>query len=132
MNRVVLLATAFCFIAGCARPDQVTTIPSPVDGVFYTVETFYGHGPTSDTKRIYAHLQRNGRAKRLLVLEGENLTVTKVNWDGPHDVTLCLDGGITSTFRNVVTLILGNASETIRNHLLEDCKPTSKVPLGPR
>jgi hypothetical protein len=137
MNRLVLcFATVFCLIVGCGRPDRVTTVPSPVEGVFYTVETTFGHGPSSDTNRIHAHLRRNGQAKRLLVLEGENLTVTKVNWDGPHDVTVCLDGVITNTFRNVVTLIVGNASETIRNHLHEDCKPASKRDseqfLGPR
>jgi hypothetical protein len=32
-----------------------------------------------------------------------------------------LDGGITGTFRSEVTLISGNASETIQNHLQEHC-----------
>jgi hypothetical protein len=112
------------FISGCAKPDRVITIKSPTDGVFYTVETFKAGGPTSDTTRVYAHLERNGKAKRLLVLDGGNLTVKKIIWNDPHNATLCLDGGITETFRNHVTLIVGDApddSETINNSLLEHC-----------
>lgn len=110
--------------SGCSKPDHVTTIKSPTEGVFYTVETFKAGGPTSDTTRVIAHLERNGKAKKILVLDGENLTVAKVIWNSPHDVTLCLQGGITNTFRNEVTLIVGdtpNGSETIYNHLGEHC-----------
>jgi hypothetical protein len=109
------------FITGCAKPNAVATFRSPTDGLFYTVETYYGSGPASDTNRVYAHLERNGKAKKILVLEGENLTVTKITWNSSHDATLCLDGGITGTFRSEVTLISGNASETIQNHLQEHC-----------
>ena len=63
----------------------------------------------------------------MLVLDGENLMVTKIIWNNSHDVTICLDGGITDTFRNEVTLIVGDGphdSETIYSHLLESCKAT--------
>jgi hypothetical protein len=112
---------------GCSKPDQVITFKSPIDGIFYTVETYYGRGPSSDTNRVYAHLERNGKAKKMLVLEGENLTVAQITWDRPHEAILCLDGGITGIFRSEVTLISGDTSETIHNRLQENCKVTSKV-----
>jgi|GEM_PF-2115951 len=114
--------------SGCSKPNSVTTSKSPTDGLFYTVETFKAGGHTSDTTRVYAHLERNGKAKKMLVLDGENVTVQKISWNNPHDATLCLDGGITDTFRNEVTLIVGDApedSETIHNHLQEHCDSSS-------
>jgi len=113
-------------LTGCAKPDHVTKMKSPIEGVFYTVETYYGRGgPSSDTNRVYAHLERNGKAKKMLVLEGENLTIAKITWDSPHEASLCLDGGITATFRSEVTLISGNTSETIHNRLQQHCDATT-------
>jgi hypothetical protein len=115
-------------VSGCSKPDGVTTIKSPTEGVFYTVEIFKAGGPTSDTTRVYAHMERHGKDKKLLVLDGENLTVAKIIWNNPHDATFCLDGGITNTFRNEVTLIVGDTpddSVTIYNHLREHCDSTS-------
>jgi hypothetical protein len=133
LKRYRVLSAVFLtayFLSGCAKPDHVSTIKSPVDGFFYTVETFNGSGPSSDTTRVFAHLERNGKSKKMLVLEGENLTVAKITWSAPDDATLCLDGGITGTFRSEVTLISGNSSETIHNHLQESCKAAPASPTG--
>lgn len=120
----------YCFIAvlivslisGCAKPDHVTTVKSPTEGVFYTVETFNGHGAAdSDFTRVYAHLERNGKSDRKLVVDGTYLEISKIIWAGPHDVTLCKQAGITNSFRSEVTLISGDTSETIHNHLEEHC-----------
>jgi hypothetical protein len=127
---LVLLCLMIVMVSGCAKPDSVITIKSPTQGVFYTVETFKTSGPTSDTTRVYAHFERNGKDKKLLVLDGGNLTVAKIIWNDPNDATLCLSGGITETFRNQVTLIVGDApddSETINNHLQEHCDSTSTI-----
>jgi hypothetical protein len=95
---------------------------SPAEGVFCTVETFYGHGAAdSDFTRVYAHLERSGKSKKVLVLSGTNITVSKIIWTSPHEDTICLEGGITDTFRTAVTLFAGDASETIRSHLDEHC-----------
>jgi len=121
----ILLWLAFLhigFVTGCSKPNTITTFKSPMDGLFYTVETYYGSGPSSDTSRVYAHLERDGKTERMLVLEGENLTVKGITWDSPHAATICLEGGITGTFRSEVTLISGKTSETIQNHLQEHCK----------
>ncbi|MDP9053422.1 MAG: hypothetical protein M3N93_03850 [Acidobacteriota bacterium] len=123
MKRLVswLALLQIVFMSGCSKPNAVTTFKSPMDGLFYTVETYYGSGPASDTSRVYAHLERDGKSRRMLVLEGDNLTVKKITWNSPYDATLCLDGGITGTFRSEVTLISGSTSETIQNHLQEHC-----------
>jgi hypothetical protein len=131
MKKYFLLISLYLvvnLVSGCAKPDHIMTTNSPIKGVFYTVEVFKADGPTSDTTRVYAHLERNGKTKKMLVLDGGNLTVARIIWNNPHDATLCLGGGITETFRNQVTLIVGDApddSETINNHLREHCDATS-------
>ena len=120
---VTTLCVALSLALGCARPDHVESIKGPVEGVFYTVETFYGHGAiASDFTRVYAHLERNGKSDRQLVIDGEYLEFSKIIWVGPHDVTLCMKGGFADSFRTQVTLTVGNASETIHNHLEEHCQ----------
>jgi hypothetical protein len=107
---------------GCRNPDSVVTVQSPIEGLFYTVETSKAAGPTSDTTRVFAHFERGGKSRKILVLSGENMTVSKVSWNNSHDATLCLDSGITDTFRNEVTLIVGDTpedSKTVHNHLQE-------------
>ncbi len=111
-------------MAGCAKPDSVTIIKAPVDGMFYTVEVSRAAGPAADTTRMYAHLERNGKTRKILVMEGENITVGSFSWNNPHQATICLDGGITDVFRNQVTLIIGDSvadSETVHHELKEDC-----------
>jgi len=111
-------------LLGCAKPNRVETVNSPTNGVFYTVETF-GNGPlVSDFTRVYAHLERRGKSDKKLVIDGDYLEFSKITWNDPHDVTLCMKGGITNTFRNEVTLIVGDRpedSETIHSHLDEHC-----------
>lgn len=109
-------------LTGCAKPDHVETIKSPVDGLFYTVETYNGHGPAdADFTRVYAHLERNGRSDKQLVVDGGYLELSKITWVSPHDVTLCMKAGVTNSFRNEVTLSLDDTSITINNHLQERC-----------
>ena len=101
---------------------------SPVKGVFCTVETFNGHGAVdSDFTEVYVHLERNGKSKKVLVLSGTSMTISKIVWTAPYEETICLGGGFTNTFRNQATLFLGDASETIRSHLNEHC---SEVPTA--
>jgi len=109
--------------SACAKPDHVTTIKSPLNDVFFTIETFNGHGAAdADFTRVYAHFERNGKSDKKLVVDGTYLEIPKINWTGPHDVTLCKQAGITNSFRSDVTLTAGTTSESIRNHLDERCK----------
>ncbi len=80
------------------------------------METFNGHGAAdSDFTRVYAHLERNGKSDRKLVVDGGYLEISKITWTGPHDVTLCKQAGTTNSFRSDVTLISGDTAETIHN-----------------
>jgi hypothetical protein len=127
VKKTGLLITTYLTVSlvlACTRPDSVTIIKAPLEGVFYTVEVSKAGGPTADTTRVYAHLERDGKAKKILVLAGENVTVGKITWNNPRQATICLDGGITDVFRNEVTLIVGDSvgdSETIHHQLKEDC-----------
>lgn len=126
MRATALIAAFLCLaMAGCAKPNKVEVSQSPTKGVFFTVETYYGHGaPSPDITKVYAHFKRHGNSKRIAVLEGEDLTVSKIVWNTPHEDTICLDGGFTDTFRNEVTLIVGNGlqdSVTIHSRLREHC-----------
>lgn len=79
---IPVLCLAASFVSGCAKPDHVTTISSPLEGVTYTVETTIGLGAiTSIYTSVYARLQRKGRTDRALVLSGENLQVSRITWN---------------------------------------------------
>jgi hypothetical protein len=128
------ICLAVLFVSGCGKPDKLTTVMSPTEGLFYTIETSFGHGAiSSDYTRVYAHLERNGKAARILVIDGEYLESVRIIWISPNDVTLCLQpGSFTNSFRNQVTLIVGdttNDSVTVHNHLQEHCDAAS-IPKG--
>jgi len=75
---LIALYLTVSFISGCAKPDHVTTVKSPTEGVFYTVETFNGHGAAdSDFTRVYAHLERNGESDKKLVVDGGYLEIAR-------------------------------------------------------
>jgi hypothetical protein len=136
MNRIcvfVAMLSAIGSLAGCSslKADKVITIKSSSPDVFYTVEIFNGDGPVSaDVTRVYAHLQRDGQSARLSVLEGEYLSVERVTWLGPNEVSLCISHGITTIFRNRVTLRVEGASEKIRTHLQEASKGVCPAPVS--
>jgi hypothetical protein len=70
-------------LTGCVKPDKIITSNSPVTGLWYTVETFHGHGPLdSDYTRIYAHFDRLEKSDRKLVLSGEYLEESDIYWNG--------------------------------------------------
>jgi hypothetical protein len=53
-------------VSGCAKPNSVTIIKAPLEGMFYTVEVSKAAGPAADTTRVYAHLERMERLERYL------------------------------------------------------------------
>jgi hypothetical protein len=132
MERFSLLATMVSLVTGCAKPSHVTTVQSPLSGVFYTVETFDGLGPPDcDFTRVVAHLERGRQIDRKLVVDGCYLEISRITWNNSHDVTLCMEGGMTDSFRTEVTLVAGErSSETIHNHLREDCQTTPTASPG--
>ena len=129
----LILLSVLIFGSGCyspdRNPDDIATVKLPIDGIFYTIETYYGHGLAiaPDITRVYAHLERAGKSIKILVLEGEDLTV-KITWDkdNPHEVRFCTTGFI-GIFQNIVTLIVGDTpgSSVKIHHNLKDCCDSS-------
>jgi hypothetical protein len=118
-----LILLQLSIVIGCAKPDRVAVFKSPDPELFYTVETYNGHGAaSSDFTRVYAHVERDGKADKKLVLDGEYLLVGKVTWVSANEVNLCISEGLTNSFRNEVTLSAGSLSKTVRTHLQENCQ----------
>lgn len=130
LYRLLVLLIAVGVFAGCAliaHPDSVQRFDSPVAGLFFTVETWYGHGAIApDFTRVYAHLEANGKTREL-VLDGEYLEKTKVIWLSPTEVTLCVETtyqeGYTDHFRSYVTLSVGGVAKTIHSRYQGRCQP---------
>jgi hypothetical protein len=119
---VVCLSVIVFGILGCSRPDKITIIASPRPALFYTVETVSGDGPmSSGSTEVYANLRDGSKVRRVLVLRGLYLQISSVKWNSPDDVTLCVAGGISSVFRNQITLNGENMFVTVRNHFAEQC-----------
>ena len=130
MRKISIWLLLLLSVLGCGKSDSVQIVKSPIKGLFYTVELSKAAGPVSNTTRVFAHLERGGKSKKILVLDGSDMTISKITWNNPHDVTLCLAAGITSTFRNQETLIVGDTpadSITIHNNLDEHCNATSTI-----
>jgi hypothetical protein len=131
LGRLLVLLIAVGIFAGCAliaHPDSVQRFDSPVAGLFFTVETRYGHGAVSpDFTQVYAHLEANGKNDRELVMDGEYLEKINVIWLSPTEVALCVEKGyregFTDHFRNYATLRAGGVSKTIHSHFQEHCQP---------
>ena len=119
---VLCLSATILAIAGCSRPDKISTIASPRPGLFYTVETKSGDGPmSSGSTDVYANLRDGSKIRRMLVLRGLYLQISSVKWNSQDDVTLCVTGGITSIFRNQITLNGEDIFVTVHNHFSEQC-----------
>lgn len=122
----VFLSIAVLGIVGCSRPDKVTTVASPRPALFYTVETTSGDGPmSSGSTDVYANLRDGSKVHRVLVLRGLYLQISSIKWNSPDDVTMCVAGGITSVFRNQITLNGDDTYVTVHNHFDERCDSTS-------
>jgi hypothetical protein len=129
----MLLLQAVLF-TGCANPDRVVKVNSPMGGVFLTVETWHGQGASSnDFTRIYAHFESKGKSDKELLLDGEYLEDTKVVWLNPSEITFCVPSGSpTDHFANNVTLNAGNESWRIHSLLQEHCNSVaSETPDQP-
>ena len=108
-------------LAGCYKPDKITTVRFPDQEIFFTIETSVGHGALStDYTHVYARVARNGKTDNKEVLSGEDLEIAKIIWTEPDEATVCLVEGTTVIFRNYVTLSINDGqSKTIRTHLQE-------------
>ena len=76
---------------------------------------------SSGSTEVYANFTVAGKNHRELVLRGVYLNIDSLIWGSPNDATICLKGGITSIFRNEVTLNADASFVTVHNHLAERC-----------
>jgi hypothetical protein len=123
----LFLSVVVLGIVGCSRPDKITTVASPRPALFYTVETTSGDGPmSSGSTDVYANLRDGSKVRRVLVLRGLYLQISSIKWNSPDDATLCIaPGGITSVFRNQITLNGEDTYVTVHNRLAEQCDASS-------
>jgi len=124
MDKIIQLSTLLllAMFSACSRSTQISTIKSPVAGIFYTVETYEGQGAIdNDYTRVYLHMERSGQSDKALVLSGTYVVVSKVEWiNSTENVIFTENGGFTDTFRNQVTLRAGGVTETFHAYLQEN------------
>jgi hypothetical protein len=121
--RLATLLIQALLLTGCAKPDRIVRVNSPVGELFLTVETWHGQGAISnDFTRIYAHFENKGKSDKELVLDGEYLEDTKVIWLNPSELKFCVPyGSPTDSFRSNLTLRAGDESWRLHSRLQENC-----------
>lgn len=104
------------------HPDTIRTTNSPEKGLFVTVETYHGNGPVdNDFTNIYVHLVWDGKSDKASVLSGEYIEGSKIIWLDRANLRICVSEGLTSTFRNQVTLGDPGHYRTVHVHLADRC-----------
>ena len=112
------------FVLNCSKPNEVKTIKTPIDGVSFTVETFYGHAAMdADITNVSAIFEQNGKRCKKLVLHGQNVTITNINWINEDKFLICVNGGIITILNSNVTLNAGGISKIIECRLQQPGSP---------
>jgi len=124
----VISAISLLVLVACSEPapSEVKRLDSPVVGMFYTVETYFGQGAIdNDYTKVYLHLERQGKSVQRLVLSGTYVTVSRIDWSSPSENTIVFTGGYTDTFSNWATLSIDGKSEHVHVRLQEDKEPAT-------
>jgi hypothetical protein len=120
--RILVCIVLGALLSACAKPNRVVKVLSPTPGLTYETEYFNGAGAAvSDTGRVYARAVVGGITYRILVLEGDNLDVERVVWNLPANVTLCVNDGLITTFRQSIYLLVGPRIVSVTNHVDSHC-----------
>lgn len=129
---LMIICFAFIFSLNCSKPNEIKTIKTPIDGIFFTIETSYGRAAMdSDITEVYANLERNGRKDKTLVLHGQNMTVSNIVCVNDRNYTICVDSGITTISNGEIALKAGDASEKIHCHFQQPSNSNqNSVPNG--
>jgi hypothetical protein len=118
-----LLATLF--VAACSKTStEVTELSVPDSSLKLTFSAGRGGGPlVADSSELTMSLHKGKESDSEVVLSGIYITLKRVTWDNPHNATICIDGGYTSTFRNNITLNANDQHYSYPVHfaLREDC-----------
>ena len=119
---MAVLGTLLSLLPACSsKPSATRTYPSPSTGLAIVVEDFGGDGPLSaDTTRVYAVRQSGQKTMRQLIVEGEYLGLSRVEWKGADQLVLSISPeSMTSSFYNNVTLSDGATSLKVHTTLLQ-------------
>ena len=120
--RVLGAIAAMFFVSGCNKVDETTITRGSNNRVAFVIETSLGGGPvSSDYTVISAVLEGDKEGKKVLVLSGENLVIKKFTWTDANNVYICLKGGITDRYVNLVLVGPLDTPVNVHNHLVEDC-----------
>lgn len=120
--KIGILGAVLSFLPACSsKPSSTRTYPSSSPALSVVVEDFGGEGPlSSDTTQVYAVRISNGKPNRQLIVEGEYLGLSKVEWIGADKLTLYISSeSMTSRFYNNVTLSDGSTSMKVHTTLTQ-------------
>jgi hypothetical protein len=125
--RVLLLSTV-CIVLGLlfgcdGKPSATRNYPSSSPGLSVVVEDFEEPGPiTADTTRVYGVFTSNGKTVRRLIVEGEYLGLSRVDWKGVGELQLCISPrSMTSSFYNNIVFSAESTSIVIHTTLVQSC-----------
>lgn len=119
-----MFGTILSVLFGCSgNPSTTQNYPSSSPLLSLVVENFEGNGPlSSDTTRIYAVRKSSEKTVKQLIIEGEYLGLSHVDWRDVDQVELCISpDSMTSIFYNNVTLSDGSTSMNIHTVLVQSC-----------
>lgn len=117
-----MIGAMFSLLAACTgEPSSTRTYPSPSGKLAIIVENFGGDGPLSaDTTRVYAVRRSGSAAIKRLILEGEYLGLSSIEWTHKDEVRLSISSeSMTSSFYNNTTLSDGKNSLKVHTEMLQ-------------
>lgn len=122
MKALRFLAVLCVFaVAGCAKPDEVQTLKTPVPGLTLTFET-WNNGPlVSDRTKLVAHYAHDGKKDTQVIFDGAYVVISKYLWVGPEKLVLCYKSGEVANFTNEVTFFVKGGVRSFHVVLKEDC-----------
>jgi hypothetical protein len=121
MNLLMLLPPLLLLLGWRAKPTKVVNFPGPSPEVFYTAEVWEDNGAmSSDSTRVFAHLNHDGRTDKQVFLDGPYLAVSGVKWNGSH-ATVCLSEGRVKSFHREISLHAAGETYEIRNQIDQNC-----------
>jgi hypothetical protein len=121
---MAILGTLLSFLPACSgKPSATRSYRSPLAALRVVVEDFGGDGPLSaDTTRVYAVRILREKTVKQLIVEGEYLGLSRVEWISADQLTLCISSNsMTSSFYNNVTLSDGETSLKVHTTLNQNC-----------
>lgn len=119
---LTVLSILLSFLSACSdKPSATKVYWSPSSALSIVVEDFGGDGPLSaDMTRVYAVRKSGEKDIRQLIVEGEYLGLSKVEWRGDNQLILFISpDSMTSIFYNNVTLSDGRTSMKVHTTLLQ-------------